>query len=1044
MKKDSGSSFDSAELRRRAEAQIKQDTAQTPWPPGAVGALRLVHELQVHQVELELQNHALQEIRDQLEKNLERYTNLYDFMPVGYATLASSGIIREINQAGATLFGTERACLIGRRFGLFVSKDTRPTFNTFLDQVRVSATQQRCEVVLTFESAPPRSVQLEGIGLTTDADRRCYMALLDITARKRAEQALRASEEKYRTVADFTHDWEYWSDPTGQYLYVSPSCERITGYPPEAFFADPGLMLAITHPEDRPYIVQHCICDAKTSMGALNFRIITREGQERWIGHVCQPVHSPDGRFLGRRGSNRDITQHKRAEDNLQRSEAQYRAVIETSADGFLMFDEQGHLQEVNEAYTRLSGYSRAELLSMHLSELEASENAGEMIAHLDKVRREGSDLFETQHRAKSGRVWQVGVNVCYWSAVGDRFFAFIRDLCHRQRSEMLLKIRMRLSQIAMTGTLDDLIQAALDDAERLTSSTIGFFHFIELDQEHLTLQTWSSHTLAICQANGQEQHYPVSQAGVWVECLRQRRPVIHNDYVNLPNRRGLPTGHVSLLRELTLPILVDGRVSAIIGVGNKPEDYTDDDVEFMQQLTDLMMDMVERKRTQNRVEHLAYHDALTRLPNRALLADRLQQAVAQARRDRKRLAVCYLDLDNFKPINDIHGHEKGDQVLIEVARRLNESVRAGDTVARLGGDEFVLLLGDLTDIEECEHAIDRVLTALQVPFIVASQSTMLSASIGVTLYPDDSADPGILLRHVDQAMYAAKQAGGHRYRWFNTDCERRARDYRETLQQVRDGLAAGEFCLYYQPKVDMRRGVVFGTEALIRWQHPDEGLLPPIRFIPAIQMSALAITLDQWVLNEALRQVVAWKRQGLDLWVSVNLSNRYLQQPDLVAQLQALLAAHPAAPAHRLLLEILEMTTLKDIKTVSTMIADCRQLGVHFALDDFGAGYSSLACLKNLPIDFLKIDQSFVRDMLADASALAIVKGVIGLAETFQLGVIAEGVETLAQGRRLINLGCNLAQGYGIARPMSPEQIPDWIAGWTLPEEWAQMGDGV
>lgn len=1050
MKKDSDSS-NSAELRRHAEAQIKQDIAQTSSLSDAVDASRLVHELQVHQVELELQNHALlelqnhalQQIRDELEQSLERYTDLYDFAPVGYVTLASGGIIREINLAGATLLGTERAHLIGRCLGLFIAEDTRPAFNAFLDQVLVGVVQQSCEVVLALEGAPPRSVQLEGVGLMPDEDRRCHIALLDITDRKPTEEALRASEEKYRTTADFTYDWEYWSDPAGHYLYVSPSCERITGYPPEAFFANPGLMLAIAHPEDRPHIVQHCICDAETPMGTLDFRIITREGQERWIGHVCQPVHAPDGHFLGRRGSNRDISERKQAEDNLRRSEEQYRAVIETSPDGFLMFDAQGYLLEVNETYTHLSGYSRAELLSMHLSALEASENTEEMIAHIDKVRREGSDLFETQHRAKNGRIWPAKVNVSYWSAAGDRFFAFICDLIRRQRSEMLLQVRMRLSQIATTGTLDDLIQAALDDAELLTSSTIGFFHFVEPDQEHLTLQTWSSHTLAICQANKKEQHYPVSQAGVWVECLHQRRPVIHNDYVNLPSRQGLPTGHVSLLRELTLPILMDGRVTAIIGVGNKPEDYTDDDVEIMQQLIDLIMDMVERKRAQNRVEHLAYHDALTRLPNRALLTDRLQQAMAQARRDRKRLAVCYLDLDHFKPINDTHGHAQGDQVLIEVAQRLKESVRAGDTIARLGGDEFVLLLDDLTDIEECEHAIDRVLTALQVPFIVASQPTMLSASLGVTLYPDDSSDPDTLLRHVDQAMYAAKQAGGHRYQWFNAALDHRARDYRATLQRIRDGLAAEEFCLYYQPKVDMRRGVVFGAEALIRWQHPDEGLLPPIRFIPAVQTSALAITLDQWMLNEALRQAATWNRQGLDLRVSVNLSGRYLQQPDLVARLQALLAAHPAMSADRLILEILETMTLQDSETVSTLIAKGRQLGVSFTLDDFGTGYSSLTCLKNLPIDFLKIDQSFVRDMLTNDEALAIVKGIIGLSAAFGLRVIADGVETVEHGRRLLELGCDLAQGYGIARPMPPEQIPDWIAAWISPEEWAEMGHG-
>jgi len=912
MKKDSDSSPDRTELRRRAEARLQEQLTPAGQPPLTMEqSLRLVHELQVHQVELELQNHALQEIRCQLEQSLERYTDLYDFAPVGYATIANDGAIREINLVGARLLGMERARLIGARLGLFVSMETRPVFSAFLDKALTGVAKASCEVVLALEGAPPCPVQLEGIGLTLDEDWQCRIALLDITVRRRAEEALRVSEE-------------------------------------------------------------------------------------------------------------------------------QYRAVIEASPDGFWMLDTQGRLLEVNETYARLSGYSRAELQSMLVFELEANETPAETFAHIDKILREGSDLFQTEHRAKSGRVWLAEVNACYWPQAGDRLFAFIRDTGRRQRSEVLLKIRMRLSQIAISDTLCKLVQTALDEAERLTGSTLGFFHFVEPDQKHLTLPTWSSHLLAICQANDNKgQRYLVSEVGVWVECLHQRRPVIHNDYADLPNPPVLPNSHISLLRDLTLPFLVDERVVAIIGVGNKPEDYTDDDVEALQQLTNLMMDMIERKRAQERMEYLAYHDALTRLPNRVLLADRLQQAMAQARRDHKRLAVCYLDLDDFKPINDAYGHDQGDHTLIEVAYRLKACVRAGDTVARLGGDEFVLLLGNLADVEECEHAIDRVLAGLHIPFMVASQSVQLSASLGITLYPDDDADPDTLLRHVDQAMYTAKQAGGHRYQWFDTDHDRRARDYRTTLQQVRGGLAVGEFRLYYQPKVDMRRGVVVGVEALIRWQHPEEGLLPPARFIPAVDNSELAGAVGQWVMNEALRQMTLWAAQGLRLPVSVNLAGRHLLQPDFVGQLRKLLAAYPTVSPSDLQLEILETATLENMMEVVELIIGCRELGVQFALDDFGAGYSSLTYLKHLPVDLLKIDRSFVRTMLTDAAALAIIRGVIGLSAAFQCGVIAEGVETVAHGRQLIDLGCDLAQGYGIARPMPPEQIPDWIAGWALPEEW-------
>jgi len=915
MKKDRDRSPDAAYLRRRAEARLREQQTQLGRPPTAEETQRLVHELQVHQIELAMQNEALRETQARLEQNLERYTELYDFAPVGYFTLTDDGTIRELNLAGAALLGQERSHLIGRRLGLFVSAETRPRFNLFLSQVLVETSRQRCEVTLAINGAPPCHAHLEGLGADSGAERLCRLAVMDITERKRAEKA-------------------------------------------------------------------------------------------------------------------------------LQHSEAQYRAVIETSPDGFWIHDRQGRLLEVNEAYTRLSGYTRAELLSMWVGDLEASESPAEVVAHLEKIAREGCDLFQALHRAKSGRLWQAEVNITYWPIEGGRFFAFIRDVNRRQRSEALLKTRLHLSEIAITGSLDDLLQAALDEAERFTGSRIGFLHFIDPDQEHVTLQAWSSNTLKnMCKTIGKGLCYPISEAGVWVECVRQRRPVLHNDYATRPGKQGWPEGHAPLIRELTVPVLRNDRVVAIVGVGNKPEDYTGDDVEVVQHLAELVLEVVERKRTEVRIEHLAYHDALTQLPNRTLLTDRLRQAMAQALRDQRRLAVCYLDLDGFKPINDTWGHAQGDRVLVEVAHRLKLCVRAGDTVARVGGDEFALLLGTLKDIEDCEQALNRVMAALQPPFIVAGQPVYLSASLGVALHPNDHSDPEALIRHADQAMYAAKQAGGHRYQLFDAVQDRRARDYHEILLQVQDGLAAGEFRLYYQPKINMRQGAVVGAEALIRWRRPEEeSLLLPARFIPVVETSGLAVEVGRWVLNEALRQMATWARQGLRLPVSVNLSARHLQEPDFVARLRTLLAAYPTVRAGWLEMEILETAALEDLAAVSTLIESCRQLGVRFALDDFGTGYSSLTYLKYLPVQLLKIDQSFVQEMLADAEALAIVQGVIALSAAFRRDVIAEGVETVEHGRRLLQLGCDLAQGYGIAPPMPPERIPTWIAGWTPPGAWVGL----
>ena len=443
-------------------------------------------------------------------------------------------------------------------------------------------------------------------------------------------------------------------------------------------------------------------------------------------------------------------------------------------------------------------------------------------------------------------------------------------------------------------------------------------------------------------------------------------------------------------------------------------------------------------KQHQQRLEHLAHYDALTQLPNRMLLGDRLQLAMSQTERNGKILAVCYLDLDNFKPINDQFGHAAGDYLLIEVSQRLKTCTRAGDTVSRLGGDEFVLLISNLSDLHECEQAIARVTSALGHPFHISSHSVAISASIGITLYPQDNSDPETLLRHADQAMYAAKQAGRNRHHLFDPEHDRRARARREELGRIRQALANKEFRLYYQPKVDMRKGHVVGAEALIRWQHPERGLLLPDQFLPTVDGNELGIEIGNWVIAEALRQIEAWNATGLHQTISINISGDHLQHKGFTRQLSQLLAAHPGVSPGQIELEVLETAALEDIATIAQLFVECRQLGVNFALDDFGTGYSSLTYFRRLPANTLKIDQSFIRGMLDDPEDLAIVEGVIGLTQAFQRKVIAEGVETVEHGLVLLLLGCDMAQGFGIAHPMPAEQLPEWIDQFRPDELWS------
>ena len=446
-----------------------------------------------------------------------------------------------------------------------------------------------------------------------------------------------------------------------------------------------------------------------------------------------------------------------------------------------------------------------------------------------------------------------------------------------------------------------------------------------------------------------------------------------------------------------------------------------------------IFSDITLMKENQARLERMAHFDALTQLPNRILLADRLHQARAVADRNGRLLAVCYADLDQFKPVNDEFGHAVGDQLLIDVAQRLKGCIRAGDTVARFGGDEFALLLTDLADVNECDRAVSRLISHLAAPFRIGGRDICISASIGVTLYPLDHDDPDTLLRHADQAMYAAKQGGRNRHHLFDPERDRRARDRRAALAEIETGLRDRQFALFYQPIVDMRQGKVVGLEALIRWHHPSRGLLLPASFLPILEETDFALVLGDWVIGEALAQAATWYDQGQRTMVSINISGPHLLAPHFVEQLQSCLARYPALPPQLIELEILETTALEDINRVSAIIEACQQLGVKVALDDFGTGYASLTYFRRLPANILKIDQSFIRDMLEDAEDLAIVEGVIGLTQAFHRQTIAEGVETVEHGLLLMHLGCDIAQGYGLARPMPASAVPHWISAFRL-----------
>lgn len=432
-----------------------------------------------------------------------------------------------------------------------------------------------------------------------------------------------------------------------------------------------------------------------------------------------------------------------------------------------------------------------------------------------------------------------------------------------------------------------------------------------------------------------------------------------------------------------------------------------------------------------------ARHDPLTGLPNHGELLRLLEDALPLSQREGFMLCVCCLDLDGFRQLNERHGQAGGDQLIHQVALRLRGALRGApqwrDRLARLDGDEFALILR-CSSQEEAERALERLLNVLRAPHVLPGSSTPLSltASIGATLYPLDPSDGETLVRHATQALHQVKRNGRDAARFFDTEKRARKEAQALALARMQEALDSQELLLYYQPKVDMRQARVLGMEALLRWQHPQRGLLAPAHFLPLLEGTGLGVRVGDWVIEQALKQSAAWLALGLRLDVSVNVAARHLQSADFGQRLQELLGRHDPLVAHHLTLEVLESAALADVDATHALLQRCRRLGVRSALDDFGTGYANLTYLKRLPVDVLKIDRSFVQSMLADEQDRAIVEGVIKLAQSFGCGVIAEGVESPAHAQALLKLGCNQGQGSGIASPMPAEEVAAWVQGFV------------
>ena len=440
-------------------------------------------------------------------------------------------------------------------------------------------------------------------------------------------------------------------------------------------------------------------------------------------------------------------------------------------------------------------------------------------------------------------------------------------------------------------------------------------------------------------------------------------------------------------------------------------------------------------------LENLAYYDNLTELPNRLLLIDRIGQAMTYVKRNKTILAVLFLDFDGFKAINDRHGHDAGDAFLVGISHAMSAVLRESDTLARLGGDEFVILLTEINQIADIAIPLRKLLQACNTAIPFNQHQLKASASIGCSLFSCDMGDQLLnaksLLHRADQAMYVAKRSGKNRYHIFDEASDKEVNTRDQLLVDMQAGLGRHEFVLDYQPKVNMRSGALIGVEGLIRWNHPVHGQLQPEDFLPLIEEHYLNIELGEWVVSNALAQLDDWQAQGLCIPISINIHANHLTQSGFVESLQKIRAQYPDYSFGSLELEILESCVINNSADVRRIMLNCQAMGIAFALDDFGTGYSSLNAIKQLPARTIKIDRSFIARIDSNFHNIAILEGLYHIASKLGHELIVEGVETIQQGEKLIEMGYEQAQGFAIAKPMTPEQIPDWLNTWTPPEAW-------
>ncbi len=812
----------------------------------------------------------------------------------------------------------------------------------------------------------------------------------DITARKVAENALKESEIRYRNLFENARDLIYVHDLKGNYLSVNQAVERVFGYTREE--ALKLNMSQIIVPEQYKIVsrkLKEKLSGKKQTVYEAD--CLTKNGRQITLEINSTPIYK-NGVPIAIQGTARDITERKHAEQALKNSEESYRELVENANDLIYTHDLKGNFKSLNRAGEIITGYTREEALKMNLSQVVAPEFlelARQMIRC--KVDGEAQTAYQLEIINKNGKHVSLEIstrlNIQNGKPVGVQGIG--RNITERLKAEADLKRSEASYRLLGEGIMHQVWTAQPDGkVDYINGKTIEYFG---RETTNLTEESWQS----VVHPNDLPESIET-----WTYALKTG-----NDYET----------EFRLLRR-------DGEYRWHLARASAGRDAQGNIVKWFGTNTDIH----NQKLAESQLNHYARHDTLTNLPNRVEFMSCLKETIDRSVGNGwSRFAVLFLDLDRFKVINDSLGHDIGDKLLIAIAERLKSCVRPGDLVARLGGDEFTILLHRTGEIGDVEKIADRLQKSLSEPFQLGSYEVFTSVSIGIILSDGERRQPDDYLRDADSAMYRAKDAGKARYEIFDREMHVRNMNLLRIETDLRHALDRNEFEVNYQPIISLQTGKVIEFEALLRWRHPEYGLVAPNEFISVAEETGLIIPIGRWILEEACRQTVQWQKRFpafKSLPISVNLSAKQLMHPKLIAQVREVLF-ETNLKANCLQLEVTESTVMEHHETAQQVLNELHEIGIHLSTDDFGTGYSSLSYLHRFPFDRLKIDRSFINRMDSNDKCEAIVRTLLLLGQNLDLEIVAEGIETENQLRQLQNLGCGFGQGYLFSRPVSEMQ---------------------